>query len=52
MIAQYTTIFQQICYKCEKLVGGSKLQLPVVRKLVVTKDGDKRWVAGHEECLA
>lgn len=52
MIVQYKSIFKENCAKCGKLMGGTKLQLPVVRRLVGGKEGEKRWIAGHEECLS
>ena len=51
MIGQYRGLFAEKCGKCGKLMGGTKLQLPVVRRYV-GGEGGKRWVAGHEECLA
>lgn len=49
MLGAYRNIFSAKCDKCRRLTAGSKVELPVVRKLV--KDaGGKRWIAIHEGC--
>jgi hypothetical protein len=50
MLGSYKNIFSAKCDKCKRLTAGSKVELPVVRKLV--GDGkDKRWMAYHEGCM-
>ncbi|KAI5778931.1 hypothetical protein EDC01DRAFT_672697 [Geopyxis carbonaria] len=54
MIVEYRMVYTTKCDKCGKLATGSRVELPVVRKLQAAKEegaeGKKRWVALHEAC--